>query len=174
MSLVKACIPLLPVFYILRRRYAARLRRAADSVQNQSGDDGAPVDSGKHDELLVRGGAYRRIWQSQDRMPSVSSSEVMWNDETTAGAKIQHPKSFGSASWPSNHGLSVQPTLSHNCWPSETAPFESPFAPSDVSNFTMSFALITLDKCYVRIARIDPKNKDEELVNPTASRSSYM
>src|SRR5438552_14120072 len=34
-------VPLLPVFYILKRRYAARLREAADSVQNQSGKIGA-------------------------------------------------------------------------------------------------------------------------------------
>ena len=32
-------VPLLPVFYVLQRRYATRLKEAADSVQNQSGKD---------------------------------------------------------------------------------------------------------------------------------------
>jgi len=53
------------------------------------------------------------------------------------------------------------------------APFESPFAHSAVSTFTTNFVLVTVDKCYVRIANITPKNKDEELVNPTAPRSLY-
>jgi ATP-binding cassette subfamily B protein len=36
-------------------------------------DEGAIVDSGKHDQLILRCEAYRRIWQSQDHeMPSVS------------------------------------------------------------------------------------------------------
>ena len=30
-------VPLLPIFYVLQRRYATRLKEAADSVQNQSG-----------------------------------------------------------------------------------------------------------------------------------------
>src|ERR1700730_18369119 len=34
-------VPLLPVFYVLQRRYASRLKEAADSVQNQSGKMGA-------------------------------------------------------------------------------------------------------------------------------------
>jgi ABC-type multidrug transport system fused ATPase/permease subunit len=51
-------------------------------------DEGAIVDSGKHEELILRCEAYRRIWQSQDRMPSVSSSRIMWNGETTADVKI--------------------------------------------------------------------------------------
>ena len=51
-------------------------------------DAGAVVDSGKHDALILRCEAYRRIWQSQDRMPSVSSSRIMWNGETTADVKI--------------------------------------------------------------------------------------
>jgi hypothetical protein len=53
------------------------------------------------------------------------------------------------------------------------APFESPFAPSAVSTFTTNFVLVTVDKCYVRIVHITLKNKDEELVNPTAPRSLY-
>jgi len=36
-------------------------------------DEGAIVDSGKHDQLILRCEAYRRIWQSQDHeMPSMS------------------------------------------------------------------------------------------------------
>src|SRR5579859_645958 len=57
-------------------------------------DEGAIVDSGKHDALILRCEAYRRIWQSQDRMPSVSSSRVTWNDETTAGPKIPATEQF--------------------------------------------------------------------------------
>ena len=34
-------VPLLPVFYLLQRRYATRLKEAADSVQTQSGKIGA-------------------------------------------------------------------------------------------------------------------------------------
>src|SRR6266478_6210020 len=34
-------VPLLPIFYLLQRRYATRLKEAADSVQNQSGKIGA-------------------------------------------------------------------------------------------------------------------------------------
>ena len=57
-------------------------------------DEGAIVDSGKHDALILRCEAYRRIWQSQDRMPSLSSSRVTWNDETTAGPKIPASEQF--------------------------------------------------------------------------------
>jgi ABC-type multidrug transport system fused ATPase/permease subunit len=57
-------------------------------------DDGAIVDSGKHQELILRCEAYRRIWQSQDRMPSGSPSGVMWNEGTTAGAKIPVSEQF--------------------------------------------------------------------------------
>jgi hypothetical protein len=53
------------------------------------------------------------------------------------------------------------------------APFESPFAPSAVSTFTTNFVVVTVDEGYVRIAHITLKNKDEELVNPTAPRSLY-
>jgi ABC-type uncharacterized transport system ATPase subunit len=36
-------------------------------------DEGAIVDSGRHDQLVLRCEAYRRIWQSQDHeMPSTS------------------------------------------------------------------------------------------------------
>ena len=31
-------------------------------------------------------------------------------------------------------------------------PFESPFAPSAVSTFTTNFLLVTVEKCYARIA----------------------
>ena len=51
-------------------------------------DEGTIVDSGKHDELILRCEAYRRIWQSQDRMPSLSSQRVVWSDGTTAGTEI--------------------------------------------------------------------------------------
>src|SRR6266851_4504762 len=34
-------VPLLPIFYVLQRRYAGKLKDAADSVQNQSGKIGA-------------------------------------------------------------------------------------------------------------------------------------
>jgi ATP-binding cassette subfamily B protein len=57
-------------------------------------DEGAIVDSGKHQELIPRCEAYRRIWQSRDGMPSVSSSGVTWNDEMTAGAKIPASEQF--------------------------------------------------------------------------------
>jgi ABC-type multidrug transport system fused ATPase/permease subunit len=57
-------------------------------------DEGAIVDSGKHQELIFRCEAYRRIWQSQDRMPSVSPSRVMWNEGATAGAKIPASEQF--------------------------------------------------------------------------------
>ena len=50
---------------------------------------------------------------------------------------------------------------------------ESPFAPSAVSTFTTNFLLVTVDQCYVRSAHVTLKNKDAELVNPTAPRSSY-
>ena len=57
-------------------------------------NEGAIVDSGKHQELILRCEAYRRIWQSQDRMPSVSSSGITWNGETTADAKIPASEQF--------------------------------------------------------------------------------
>jgi ABC-type multidrug transport system fused ATPase/permease subunit len=57
-------------------------------------DEGAIVDSGKHEELILRCEAYRRIWQSQDRMPSVSSSRVTWNGETTADVKVPASEQF--------------------------------------------------------------------------------
>jgi ABC-type transport system involved in cytochrome bd biosynthesis fused ATPase/permease subunit len=50
-------------------------------------DEGTVVDSGKHDVLILRCEAYRRIWQSQDRMPSLGSQRV-WSDDTRAGAEI--------------------------------------------------------------------------------------
>ncbi len=39
--LTAVILPLLPIFYLLQRRYATRLKQAADSVQNQSGKIGA-------------------------------------------------------------------------------------------------------------------------------------
>ena len=57
-------------------------------------DEGAIVDSGKHDALILRCEAYQRIWQSQDRMPPVGSSRVTWNGETTADAKITASEQF--------------------------------------------------------------------------------
>ena len=41
-------------------------------------DEGAIVDSGKHDALILRCEAYRRIWQSQDRMASSDSARMEW------------------------------------------------------------------------------------------------
>ena len=43
------------------------------------------------------------------------------------------------------------------------APLESPFAPSAVSTFTTNFLLVTVDKCYVRIAHITLKIKMKNL-----------
>ena len=43
-------------------------------------DEGAIVDSGKHDALILRCEAYRRIWQSQDRMPLLRSPQRVWSD----------------------------------------------------------------------------------------------
>jgi ABC-type multidrug transport system fused ATPase/permease subunit len=51
-------------------------------------DEGAIVDSGKHDALILGCEAYRRIWQSQDRMPSLSSQRVVCRDGKTAGTEI--------------------------------------------------------------------------------------
>lgn len=48
-------------------------------------DEGAIVDSGKHDELILRCEAYRRIWQSQDRMPPLNSQTAAWDDRERAG-----------------------------------------------------------------------------------------
>ena len=41
-------------------------------------DEGAIVDSGKHDKLILRCEAYRKIWQSQDKMPSMSPPRMEW------------------------------------------------------------------------------------------------
>ncbi len=48
-------------------------------------DDGAIADSGKHDALMLRCEAYRRIWQSQDKMPSLTSQQMEWSDATRSG-----------------------------------------------------------------------------------------
>lgn len=50
-------------------------------------DEGAIADSGKHDELILRCEAYRKIWQSQDRTPPLSSQHT-WTNGTTAGTEI--------------------------------------------------------------------------------------
>lgn len=57
-------------------------------------DGGTIVDSGKHDALILRCEAYRRIWQSQDRMPSENSRRRMGSDETEAGVKIPASEQF--------------------------------------------------------------------------------
>jgi ABC-type multidrug transport system fused ATPase/permease subunit len=51
-------------------------------------DEGSVVDSGKHAELILRCEAYRRIWQSQDTMPPLTSQRVAWSDGTTAGIEV--------------------------------------------------------------------------------------
>ena len=50
-------------------------------------DEGAIVDSGKHQELILRCEAYRRIWQSQDRMPSLGPQRVEWSHDPIAGTE---------------------------------------------------------------------------------------
>jgi ATP-binding cassette subfamily B protein len=47
-------------------------------------DEGAIVDSGKHAELILRCEAYRRIWQSQDRMPWLGPQRVAGSHDPTA------------------------------------------------------------------------------------------
>jgi hypothetical protein len=44
-----------------------------------------------------------------------------------------------------------------------SAPFESRFAPSTVSTFTTNFVIVTVDKCYVKIAHITVKLKEQNL-----------
>ena len=46
-------------------------------------DDGAIADSGRHDELSLRCEAYRRIWQSQDKMPPLNHQSA----ESSASAR---------------------------------------------------------------------------------------
>lgn len=53
--------------------------------------DGTIVDSGKHDEMILRCETYRRIWQSQDRMPSLGSQAVVGNGGTMAGLEGECP-----------------------------------------------------------------------------------
>jgi ABC-type multidrug transport system fused ATPase/permease subunit len=50
--------------------------------------DGAIVDSGKHEELILRCQAYRRIWECQDRVSSVRTHSLMWTSGTTENAEI--------------------------------------------------------------------------------------
>ncbi len=44
-------------------------------------NEGAVVDSGKHDELILRCQAYRKIWQSQDKVPPMVSPPVEWTGD---------------------------------------------------------------------------------------------
>ncbi len=48
-------------------------------------DDGTIADSGKHGALMLRCEASRRIWQSQDRMSSLTSQQMEWSDATRPG-----------------------------------------------------------------------------------------
>jgi ABC-type multidrug transport system fused ATPase/permease subunit len=48
-------------------------------------DNGAIADSGKHDALMLRCEAYRRIWQSQDKIPSLISQQMEWSDAIRSG-----------------------------------------------------------------------------------------
>ena len=50
-------------------------------------DEGAIVDSGRHADLILRCEAYRQIWQSQDRMPSLGPQRVAWSHDPTAGTE---------------------------------------------------------------------------------------
>jgi hypothetical protein len=50
-------------------------------------DEGVVVDSGKHDALILRCEACRRIWQSHDRMPSLGPQRVEWSHDPTAGTE---------------------------------------------------------------------------------------
>ncbi len=50
--------------------------------------DGTIVDSGKHDELTLRCEAYRKIWQSQDRMPPLSYQPGECSDGARPGTQI--------------------------------------------------------------------------------------
>jgi hypothetical protein len=54
---------------------------------------------------------------------------------------------------------SQQGRRAHRVDPGGSAPFESPFAPSAVSPFTTNFVLVTVDKCYVKIAHITLTNR---------------
>ena len=51
-------------------------------------DEGAIVDSGKHDALILRCEAYRRIWQSQDRMASINSPRMEWTGDGGAAPEL--------------------------------------------------------------------------------------
>jgi len=45
-------------------------------------DEGAIVDSGKHEELILRCETYRKIWQFQDKMPSMLSPGMEWTGDS--------------------------------------------------------------------------------------------
>jgi ABC-type multidrug transport system fused ATPase/permease subunit len=51
-------------------------------------DEGAVVDSGKHEELILRCEAYRRIWQSQDRMPRLTDEPGEYTDSARIDTQI--------------------------------------------------------------------------------------
>ncbi|MCU1224340.1 MAG: Methionine transporter ATP-binding protein [Edaphobacter sp.] len=50
--------------------------------------NGAIADSGKHDEMILRCQAYQRIWECQDRVPSIRSQPVLGTSGTTESAEI--------------------------------------------------------------------------------------
>jgi len=51
-------------------------------------DEGAVADSGKHEELILRCEAYRRIWQSQDRMPPLTDEPAECTDSARIDTQI--------------------------------------------------------------------------------------
>jgi ABC-type multidrug transport system fused ATPase/permease subunit len=51
-------------------------------------DAGAIVDSGRHDELTLRCGAYQRIWQSQDKMPPLNHQSEEYSDGARTDTQI--------------------------------------------------------------------------------------
>jgi len=51
-------------------------------------EEGAIVDSGRHDELALRCEAYRRIWQSQDKMPPLNDQSVGYSDSARTDTQI--------------------------------------------------------------------------------------
>jgi ATP-binding cassette subfamily B protein len=51
-------------------------------------EEGAVADSGKHEELILRCEAYRRIWQSQDRMPPLTDEPAECTDSARIDPQI--------------------------------------------------------------------------------------
>ena len=135
-------------------------------------EEEAIADSGKHQKLILRRAATKEYGslKTECLCELFASNGKRRNDGWREGSRIRAVSvmqvEFRTKNWVPD------PTRCHNYWPS-VAPFESPFAPSAASTFTTNFVLVTVDRCYVGIAHITLKNKDEELVNPTAPRSSY-